>query len=120
MTKNELVKWIDYLISIDRLEKFYRSKYFMHVKAEVFKEQHYECQMCKEHGRLNVVRPDGSKSGVVHHVKEVKKYPELALSKHYIDDEGNKQRQLIVLCNDCHEIVHERFVKKEPLTVERW
>lgn len=120
MDKKALKQWIEYLMRIDRIDKFYRGKHFMRIKNEVLKEQHYECQRCKEHGRLTIVKADGSKSGVVHHVKEVKKHPELALSKYYVDDKGIKQRQLIVLCNECHEVVHERCVKKEPLTIERW
>ena len=120
MKGNELVQWITYLLSIDKIDRFYHSKYFLHIKNEVMKEQHYECQRCKEQGKLTIVKPDGSKSGVVHHVKEVKKNPELALSKYYTDEYGRQQRQLIVLCNECHEIVHERFMKKEPLNIERW
>lgn len=120
MDTKTLVNWIRYLMRIDKMDKFYKSKHFIHLKNEVLREQHYECQRCKEHGTLTIVRADGSKSGVVHHVKEVKKHPELALSKYYTDDNNKEQRQLIVLCNGCHEIVHDRCVKKKPLTEERW
>lgn len=120
MNKMKLVKWINHLISIDKMERFYKSKYFRDIKNEVMKEQHYECQRCKEHGRLTIVRPDKKRSGVVHHVNYVRTHPELALSKYYIDRFGNKQRNLVVLCNECHEIEHDRFAKTVPLNEERW
>ena len=119
----ELVTWIEYLISINRLDKFYHSKYFKAVKREVLREQHYECQRCKEEGKLTIVKPTLKRSGVVHHEQYVRNHPELALSKYYYDKFGNKQRNLIVLCNECHEIVHERCCvgsKKELLNEERW
>ena len=123
MSTKDLVVWLRYLISINRLDKFYHSKYFKKVKREVLKEQHYECQRCKEQGKLTIVREDIKRSGVVHHVKYVRLFPELALSKYYIDEFGIKRKQLIVLCNECHEIEHDRFTsepKKEILNEERW
>lgn len=122
MNTKDLVTWIEYLISINRLDKFYHSKYFKAIKREVLEEQHFECQRCLEQGKLTLVKPTIKRSGVVHHVKEVRKYPELALSKYYYDEFGNKQRQLIVLCNECHEIEHDRFAISEPtyINIERW
>ena len=123
MDTKELVSWIRYLISINSMDRFYHSKYFRAVKREVLREQHYECQRCKSNGKLTIVREDIKRSGVVHHVKEVRPYPELALSKYYIDELGNRQQQLIVLCNECHEIVHDRCCvgsKKEQLNEEKW
>lgn len=120
MSIKELVVWIEHLISIDRLDKFYHSKYFRNLKKEVLREQHYECQRCRENGKLTIVKLDKKKSGVLHHVKEVRTHPELALSKYYYDEHGKKHKQLIVLCNECHEIVHDRFAINEPLNIERW
>ena len=127
----ELVTWIHYLISVNRLDTFYHSKYFKAVKREVMREQHNECQRCKEHGKLTIVRQGIKRgvrigsvtSGVVHHVQWVRTHPELALSKYYIDKFGVKHRQLIVLCDECHEIEHDRFSilpKKELLNEEKW
>ena len=122
MDKKELVRWIEELISINRLDKFYHSKYFKKVKREVLNEQHYECQRCKEKGKLSIVKPSLKRSGVVHHEQYVRTHPELALSKYYYDKFGNKKRNLVVLCNECHEIVHDRYAKseEEPLNIERW
>lgn len=122
MNTKELVTWINYLYSIDRIDKFYHSKYFKAVKREVLREQHYECQRCKERGKLTIVKPSRKRSGVVHHVQYVRSHPELALSKYYYDRFGNKYIQLMVLCNECHEIEHERAYKREPkyINEERW
>lgn len=120
MNTKELVTWINELIIEDKIYKFYKSKYFRRLRKEVLREQHFECQRCKEKGKLTIVKDSKKKSGVVHHNKEVREHPELALSKHYIDEQGNKQKQLIVLCNECHEIVHNRFAISEPLNIERW
>jgi len=123
MDSKELVSWIEYLISVDKLYLFYHSKHFKAVKREVLREQHYECQRCKAEGRLTIVKETIKRSGVVHHEQYVRSHPELALSKYYIDKYGNKQRNLIVLCNECHEIVHDRFSvepRKQILNEERW
>lgn len=120
MDKRELVKWIEQLIELNQLDRFYHSKYFRKVKREVLRELHYECVMCKAKGKLTIIKEDRKRSGVLHHVKEVRQYPELALSKYYIDDEGNKQRNLIPLCDPHHEEVHDRYCTKEPLNIERW
>ena len=45
----------------------------------------------------------------VHHVKEVKQYPALALSVYYTNEKGRKRRQLIPVCDHCHNIEHDRF-----------
>ena len=113
MDTKELTTWINNLISINRLDKFYHSKYFKKVKREVLREQHYECQHCRDKGKLTIVKENRKRSGVVHHMLEVRKRPDLALSKYYIDEQGKKQRQLIVLCNEHHELIHDRYVQAE-------
>ena len=66
------------------------------------RDQHYECQRCIEHGTY-------TRAEMVHHVNEVRKVPRLALSRTYTDEKGNEQRNLIALCNNCHEIIHDRL-----------
>lgn len=117
MHEKDLVDWLTYLISIDRLDKFYHSKYWIRIKREVLREDHYECIRCKEQGRLTLL----TDKSPVHHVNEVKKVPRLALSKFFVDGEGREQRQLISLCFDCHNKEHNRFTKRERFTnEERW
>ena len=76
MNTIELDQWINKLIDTDRLWKFYKSIEFRHIKEEVLREQHYECQECKKKGKI-------TKANTVHHVQFVRKHPELALSKYY-------------------------------------
>jgi len=42
---------------------------------------------------------------IVHHVKHLKEFPELALSNYYTDRDGSRHRQLISVCRACHELV---------------
>lgn len=58
---------------------------------------------------------------MVHHMKPLHLYPELALSNEYIDEEGKTHRQLISLCKDCHETkAHPKEESMTMLTPERW
>ena len=100
-TTQELVVWIIQLIAEDNLHAFYICKAWLHLRDEVLQEQHHECQLCKAKG-LYVP------ATTVHHVKPVRKYPWLALTK------GN----LIAICEDCHYEIHHGTRKKWD--DERW
>lgn len=110
-------QWIRELITEDRLHEFYTSAVWLNLRDEVLREFKHECQDCKKKGRY-------TKAAIVHHVKHLKEYPELALSKTYIDENGKEQVQLKPVCKDCHEYAEHperlRWNKKEPLTEERW
>lgn len=120
MNTNELKIWIDKLIEDNELWKFYKSKWWAGnkdiegLKNEVLREQHYECQECLKLGRI-------TKADTVHHVQFVRKYPELALSKHYTY-KGIQYRNLIAVCKECHNKLHpeKHGPKKESLNEERW
>ena len=78
----------------------------------------HECQKCKAKGKY-------TRAVLVHHVKHVRSFPELALEKFYIDEDGTRRRQLISLCDQCHDEEHPerlkgRIRKKKTLTQERW
>ena len=109
------MKDIKTLIKEDNLHAFYISTAWLKLRAEVLAEDKYECQMCKARGYY-------TRANHVHHVNYVKIHPELALSKHYNDDDGNIKRNLISLCHNCHEEIHghRQKEKPEPLTKERW
>ena len=113
MNKEYLVEWINHLISINKVELFYHSKEWLKLKKEVLQEQHYECQECLKKGIL-------TKAFTVHHVNFVKNRPDLALSKTYLDEFGKERMQLEAVCEKCHNKLHGRFTKKEPLTEEWW
>lgn len=91
---------------------FYWSGTWKKKRAEVLEFDHYECQLCKTKGIY-------TKATTVHHVKHLKDRPDLALS---IFD--GKERQLVSLCDSCHNSVHpeklRKCVESEPMTVERW
>jgi 5-methylcytosine-specific restriction endonuclease McrA len=92
------------------VRKFYKSTVWKHKRKEILKRDNYECQKCKNKGRF-------SKAKIVHHIKHLREYPELAL-----DDEN-----LLSVCGACHNILHpeknfkaNQVNKKEPITPERW
>lgn len=104
------------LIATDNTHSFYVGYDWIRLTQEVRKEQHNECQMCKANGKY---RP----AEIVHHVKHLKKYPELAYSKYYYSADGTRYMQLMCLCDSCHKLVHKHDVKKNKnkfYNQERW
>lgn len=112
-----LVTYIRRLIKEDKLAKFYLSDDWLELRREVMDDCHSECQECLKHGKY-------TKADCVHHVNEVRKRPDLALSKYFVDKDGKKQRNLIPLCNTCHNIVHDKLGKWQQkdryINEERW
>lgn len=112
--KSESLLYLQQLISDGREATWYNSGAWQHMREQVLRLDHYECQLCKARGKY-------SRAEIVHHVKHLKDRPDLALS---IWD--GKERQLISVCRACHEELHpERAWKprksgKNPVTDERW
>lgn len=121
MNNAELAAWIRELIRENKLYKFYKSNEWIALRAEVMRDDHYECQHCLKRGIY-------TRADMVHHVNEVRKHPNMALTKEYIDQiTKEKKRNLVSLCNPCHEEEHDRFENyrlhhdKERFTnEERW
>ena len=115
--KEDVGRWVRQLIDEDRLHEFYVSAAWLNLRDKVLAEYKHECQNCKRKGKY-------VKAVIVHHVKHLRDFPELALSKIYIDRDGKEQVQLKPVCRECHEYVEHperlRWNKKEPLTEERW
>lgn len=117
----ELAVWIGELIAQDKLYKFYKSREWLALRDEVLREHHYECQHCLKHGRYK-------RAVMVHHVNEVRKRPDMALTKEYIDAaSGATVQNLVPLCFACHEAEHDRWEKTRAeqgrerfVNVERW
>lgn len=102
------------------LDRFYHSREWKRVSREVLAEQHYECQICKERHKLTLLRYTKAS---VHHVNEIKDRPDLRLSKFYVDFQGKTKRNLIAVCNDCHNELHGRFQlrqEKKQFNEEKW
>ena len=97
-------------IKFGNVKKFYKSTIWRHKRKTILKRDNFECQRCKEKGMFALAE-------VVHHIKHLREYPELAL-----DDEN-----LLSVCGACHNILHpeknfkaNQVNKKEPITPERW
>lgn len=83
------------------MRRFYNSKGWRKLSHAVIAENHNECFLCRLKGRV-------TPATITHHVNELKKRPDLAYSRTFIDDKGKVQRQLMPLCWSCHEEIHER------------
>ncbi|MFC0525788.1 HNH endonuclease signature motif containing protein [Pontibacillus salicampi] len=102
-----LVK-IKELISHNKLVKFYQCLEWRELRLFVLKRDNYECQTCMRKGKVG---PGQN----VHHIKEVKQYPELALVKSNCE----------AICIPCHNEEHDRlydYQKPQPkfINEERW
>lgn len=102
------------LIEEGKLYKFYKSKEWKQVKGEVLRDAKYKCEWCRERGRLVAAEE-------VHHIQFLKKHPSLALEKEFTY-QGNRYKNLVALCHDCHDKAHGRmkYKKKVELTEEKW
>lgn len=112
------LQWLKDLIASGDVHPFYVSGEWIAKANEVRKLDRDECQICKERGRFR-------RAELVHHEKHVKKFPHLALDLYYIDDDGQRMRNLRSVCKDCHEYVchPERLRRKKKVsfeTEERW
>jgi len=92
----------------DKIMKFYKSKQWLSLRLIALERDNYECQECKRKGRYY-------KAENVHHKKEVKTHPYLALDINNLE----------CLCIRCHNEEHKRLdklTKKIPkfMNVERW
>ena len=96
--------WIRQLIREDKIYLFYKSDDWLELRDEVMKDAHYECQHCLKNGIYK-------RAEMVHHINEVRKRPDLALTREFIDAITNEKIiNLIALCNSCHEKEHpDRF-----------
>lgn len=113
-----LAQWIRELEARGKLWEFYQTLEWRRLRAEVIAEFHNQCTDCLAKSPAVLTRPT-----TVHHVREVKDRPDLALSKSYRDADGSMKRQLVPLCDECHNARHGRFHGAKPkpqLNDERW
>lgn len=116
MTTHEIIELID----SGNIVKFYQSREWRELREDVMRDYSYECQRCMERGRY-------TRATMVHHVQELRKRPELALSKTYVDLKGVEHQQLMPLCQACHEAEHNKLgtfieerTKHKFRNKERW
>lgn len=106
------------LIRQGRIHDFYNSREWRRLAHEVIAEQHCECQICKARGRYR-------RAEIAHHVKHVKRHPELAYCKTFTDENGVEHKQILAVCWDCHEEEHPekkkyRDEKRKFRNTEQW
>lgn len=121
--------WIRELIKEGQLWRFYKSKSWLKLKAAILKESHHECAECKRRGIVTRydIDAEGHKRllSTVHHVRHVRDFPELALSRYYIDAAtGERHDNLIPVCKSCHNVLHPEKLSNTRsdkfTTPERW
>lgn len=112
-----LAKWLRQLIGESKEGLFYLTDDWKELRLEILRNHHWECQECLKKGRY-------TRAVCVHHVNELKNRPDLAMSEFYQDQSGQKLRNLVPLCNTCHNIVHDKlgnWQRKDKFTnEERW
>ena len=96
--------WIRQLIREDKIYLFYKTDDWLELRDDVMRDAHYECQQCLKNGIYK-------RAEMVHHINEVRKRPDLALTREFIDAITNEKIiNLVALCNSCHEKEHpDRF-----------
>ena len=100
-TDRSLASWIRELEEAGEVWKFYKTKLWREVRQKVLEDGHFECAECAKHGKYK-------RAVLVHHVNELRKRPDLALSLYYKDRDGTTKPNLVPLCFNCHEIAHGR------------
>lgn len=86
--------YLAWLIANGQEEQFYKTMIWRKTRPLVIERDKYECQLCKYHRNLTVVR----KRAYVHHIAEFKLFPDYCLNFN----------NLVTLCHTCHELTHER------------
>ena len=108
--KPDLLMKIKYLIAENKIQLFYKWRIWEEKKQYIMARDNYECQECKKEGKLTIKQ----KSKLdVHHKKELKDYPFLAL-----DDEN-----LETVCVHHHNILDNKInpnQRKKFTNEERW
>lgn len=106
--------------TLEQKRKFYDSGDWKRLRERVKRRDNYECQECKRNGFVSIDTNEYSESAkrkkiqlVVHHIKELECYPELALD---IDN-------LETICVQCHNAEHGRTfetVENKWKSDEKW
>ncbi|WP_438856719.1 HNH endonuclease [Enterococcus sp. AZ007] len=87
--------------------KFYASSEWKALRQSCLERDHYECQWCREQGRLTTQYDSVLE---IDHIKELKFHPELATD---IDN-------LRTLCKDCHNKRHDRMNYRGNRKKRKW
>lgn len=108
--------------------KPYKRKEWEKVRAEVLRLDHYECQRCAGNYMADPTMPKRhTRATLVHHHFHLVDYPQWKY-KIWVTVDGKRVRNLVSLCNDCHEYIHrdthrsnsQKKKEDEFTTPERW
>ncbi len=105
---NNLTSWIKGLINSGNIDKFYHSRIWKNKVNEILQRDNFECQECKREG-LVTTKLDNKKLDV-HHKKELKKFPELALDNDNLETVCIRHHN--ILDNKVH-ISNQKFINEE-------
>lgn len=132
-TDRSLSSWIRELEAAGQLYKFYKSPEWTALAASVMDDHHHECEDCAAKGAWVETGSGWTRSKTrflrraetVHHDFEVRRHPDMALTRWVADENGKQKEVLHAICNLCHNERHHRFGGKVPSTskfinVERW
>lgn len=113
---DKFLQWLVALIHTGDVHPFYVTPEWRALSRRII-SQDKECQICKARGSFGP-------ADLVHHVKHVKQHPSLALDEFFFED-GQRRRNLISVCRDCHETVcHPERLRKRVhsgyANQERW
>lgn len=109
MTSSD-IEYVSKCVADKDMHRFYCSSKWQGIRDKVMRMDHYECQRCKtEYHRIR-------RASMVHHVHHLEDYPSLGLE--IFDEDGN--RNLVSLCNSCHNEVHpEKQIKFRKMSEEK-
>lgn len=82
---------------------FYKTKRWIRKREVILKRDNYQCGECKRYGKV-------VEANTVHHILPLQERPDLKL------DNGN----LISLCEECHERMHNKFNDTLSKLGEEW
>lgn len=93
----------------EQKKRFYDSRDWRKIRIKALERDNFECQECKDQGRVTVLDPrlNKWKQLDVDHIKEIESHPELALDL----------ENLRTLCIKCHNQKHDRTFARQP---NRW
>ncbi|WP_241475469.1 HNH endonuclease [Priestia flexa] len=98
----------------EQKSRFYNSSDWKRMRNEIKKRDNSECQECKRNGRVALDTNEYSERAkrkkiqlVVHHIKELEHYPELALDRDNLE----------TVCVNCHNKEHGRVFERN---VNKW
>jgi 5-methylcytosine-specific restriction endonuclease McrA len=104
------------LSELEDRKNFYFDKRGVAMREKIKRKDNYECQWCKEKGKLTVDRNELNRNSrkkvtlIVRHIKKLEHHPDLRL------DEVN----LITICFECYERHHKRWKEKEKYKPNKW